>query len=138
VTFYFTYTPYKGTRIILVVTLIKLVPMWHLDPSNGLATTHMGPKLGAVPHWGERSPHLTQFRMGQRLPPYSKWHLDPSCRLATTDRGKGTVPLLRGAGSLSNTVWPGPRPTSVPSGILIHPAVWPQQTWDKNWELCPF
>ena len=30
-----------------------------------------------------------------------------------------------GAGSLSNTVWPGPRPTSVPSGILIHPTVWP-------------
>jgi len=25
-----------------------------------------------------------------------------------------------------NTVWPGPRPASVPSGILIHPAVWPQ------------
>ena len=24
------------------------------------------------------------------------------------------------------------RPTSVPSGILIHPAVWPQQTWVEN------
>jgi len=24
---------------------------------------------------------------------------------------------------------PGPRPTFVPSGILIHPALWPQQTW---------
>jgi len=24
-------------------------------------------------------------------------------------------------------------PTSVPSGILIHPAVWPQQTWAENW-----
>jgi len=32
----------------------------------------------------------------------------------------------------------GPRPTSVPSGILIYPAVWPQQTWVENWGLCPF
>jgi len=24
------------------------------------------------------------------------------------------------------TMWPGPRPTSIPSGILIHPTVWPQ------------
>jgi len=23
------------------------------------------------------------------------------------------------------------------SGILIHPAVWPQQLWAKNWGLCP-
>jgi len=37
-----------------------------------------------------------------------------------------------GAGSSSNTMSPGPRPTSVPSGILIHPALWPQQTWAKN------
>jgi len=34
---------------------------------------------------------------------------------------------------------PGPRPISVPSGILINPAIWPQQTWAKNWEDCaPF
>ena len=31
-----------------------------------------------------------------------------------------------------------PRSTSVSSGILIHPAVWPQQTWAENWGLCPF
>jgi len=43
-------------------------------------------------------------------------------------------------------MWPGPRSTTVPSGILIHPAVWPQQTWaadytDENFEsggCCPF
>jgi len=28
----------------------------------------------------------------------------------------------------SNTMSPGPRTTSVPSGILIHPTVWPQYT----------
>ena len=28
--------------------------------------------------------------------------------------------------------------TFVPSGILIHPAVWPaQQTWAEIWGLCP-
>jgi len=35
---------------------------------------------------------------------------------------------MGGGGSLSNIMWSGPRPTSVPSGILIHPAVWPQYT----------
>jgi len=30
-------------------------------------------------------------------------------------------------------MWPGPRPISIASGILTHPAVWPQQTWaDKK------
>jgi len=33
-----------------------------------------------------------------------------------------------GAGSPSNTVWPGLRSTCVPSFILIHPTVWPQCT----------
>jgi len=28
--------------------------------------------------------------------------------------------------------------TSLPRGILIHPAIWPQQIWAKNWGLCPF
>jgi len=32
------------------------------------------------------------------------------------------------AGSPSNTMWPGQRPTSKPSFILIHPTVWPQYT----------
>jgi len=47
--------------------------------------------------------------------------------------GRGLRPLIgRGAGSSSNTMWPGPRPTSVPSAVLIHPAVWPQWTWAEN------
>jgi len=54
-------------------------------------------------------------------------------RLATRDMGRkvGTaaVPLsVGGAGSPSKTMWPGPKPTSVPSDILIHPTVWPQYT----------
>ena len=35
------------------------------------------------------------------------------------------APLGR-PGSSTNTMWPGPRPTSIPSGILINPTVWPQ------------
>jgi len=52
-------------------------------------------------------------------------------RLATIDIGRKLgllFPFLEGAGSLPNTMWPGPRPTFVPSGILIHPTVWPQYT----------
>ena len=28
---------------------------------------------------------------------------------------------------------PEPRPTSIPSGILIHPVVWPQKSSTENW-----
>ena len=38
--------------------------------------------------------------------------------LITTDMGQkvgAAVPLLGGAGSPPNTMWPGPRPTSVPT-----------------------
>ena len=64
--------------------------------------------------------------------------------LATIDMGRkegAAVPFSGGgAGSPSNTMWRGPRSTSVLSGILIHPAVWSQQTWAENWGglLCPF
>jgi len=33
------------------------------------------------------------------------------------------VPLSGIAGNPSNTKWPGPRSTSVPSGVFIHPVV---------------
>ena len=75
-------------------------------------------------------------------------------RLATIDmdRKVGVCPFLGGAGSLCNTLWPGPRPTlvpqvglgsghivldvagteayltSMPSFILIRPTVWQQYT----------
>jgi len=80
-----------------------------------------------LPLWsreGELGPHLTQYGQGRGLPPY-KWHLDQSSRLVTTDMGRqlGAEPLWgRRAGSSFNTVWR--RPTSMPSFILIHTAVW--------------
>jgi len=70
----------------------------------------------------------------------TKWHLHPSSRLATIDMGRklGLRPLLgRGAGFPSNTMLSGLRPTSLPSGILIHPVIWPQQIWAENWGLRP-
>ena len=36
------------------------------------------------------------------------------------------APCHGGAESSSNTMWPGPRPTSVRSGVLTHQTVWPQ------------
>ena len=51
-------------------------------------------------------------------------------RLATIDMAENCAlcPFwpFGGPGSPSNTVWPGPRPTFVPSGFLIHPTGWPQ------------
>jgi len=62
--------------------------------------------------------------------------------VATTDMGRkvgGCCALFAGggAGSPSNTKSPGPRPTSIQSGILIHPALWLQHIWAENWG-CPF
>jgi len=50
------------------------------------------------------------------------------------------IPFWRGGvGFPSNTKSLGPRPTSIPSGILIHAAIWPQQTWAENGgALSPF
>jgi len=60
---------------------------------------------------------------------------------ATIDMGRkfgGAVPPLFGGVSWvpSSTMWPGPRPTSIPSGILVHPAIWPQQIWIHP-TVCP-
>ena len=41
--------------------------------------------------------------------------------------GRG-LPFAGGFRHPSNTMWPGLRSISLPSGILIHPAVWPQYT----------
>jgi len=61
------------------------------------------------------------------------YHFQKRAFLLTAEKRGAAVPLSRGGGTPSNTMWPGPRFTSVPSGILIHPAVWSQQTWAKTW-----
>jgi len=49
--------------------------------------------------------------------------------------GEGLCPIFgeSRAGSPSNTKSPGLRRSSMPSGILIHAGIWPQQIWAKNW-----
>ena len=61
--------------------------------------------------------------------------------LATTDLSRKVggcyTPIRGGAGSPSNTMSPGPRPTFVPSGILIHPTVWLQYTLQYTFNMLP-
>jgi len=58
----------------------------------------------------------------------SKWHLDPCSRLATRDMGRklGAVPSWRKLVPDITQCVLGRGPTSEPSGIFIHPTVWPQ------------
>jgi len=98
-----------------------------------LATIDMGRKLGDCPVLGELGPHVTQCLQGRGLPPYqmASWSIEPFGRSRHGPKigGSGLCPFgWGGAGSPSKTMWPGPRPTSVPSFILIHPTVWPQYT----------
>jgi len=62
---------------------------------------------------------------------HTKWNLDLCSHLAATDMGRKLAAVaLWGevAGSPSNSLWPGPRPTCMSSFILIRHAVWPQYT----------
>ena len=100
-----------------------------------LATIHIGKKWGtAVPlSWGELGPHITQCCLGRSLPPYqmASWSIQPFGHNRHGPKIEGPVPLFGGggAGSLSNTMWPRPRPISTSSFILIHPIFfWPQYT----------
>ena len=84
------------------------------------------------------------FRAGSWVPTQqnvasTEAHRHAKCHNRHGPKFGGSAPFLgRGAGSLCNTKSPRSRPTSIPSGILIHPAIWPQQIWAKNWGLCPF
>jgi len=61
----------------------------------------------------------------------------PQLRLAESGVA-AAVPILGWvAGSRSNTMSSRPTPTSLPRGILIHPAVWRQQTCAENWPAVP-
>jgi len=105
-----------------------------------LATIDMGRKEGEVlcPFRGELDPHLTQCGLGQGLLPYqvASSSIEPFGHNVHGPKLGGDVPFFwGGAGSPSNTKSPGPRHTSIPSGILVHPAVWPQRTLTENWGL---
>ena len=88
---------------------------------------------------GELGPCLTQCGLGPGLLQYkvASSSIQPLGLNRHEPKTGGSAPL-GGAATPSNTTSPGPTFTSVPSGILIHPAVWPQQTLAENWGLCPF
>jgi len=97
----------------------------------------MGRKLrtgrGALPPFGGRGlgPHPTQSHLGRGLRPCQvpASSLQPLGRIKHGPKIWGAQPPFwgGGAGYPSNTKSPGPRPTSIPSDILIHAAIWPQQ-----------
>jgi len=96
-----------------------------------------------VPLWGkELGHHLTQCHLGRGLPPYqvASWSIQPfGHNIWPKSVGLLYHLFWEGVGSSSNTMSPGLRATSVPSDILIHPAVWPTDTDRKiKWGLCPF
>jgi len=86
------------------------------------------PKI-APSHGGSEPPSSTSF-LGQS----SLW---PPNRHGPKLGGGGCALFTGVSGSPSNTKSPGPRPTSIPSGILVHPAVWPQRTLAENWGCAP-
>jgi len=101
---------------------------WHHDPSSRLTTIDMGRKLGRLLcHFcGGR-----QCRLGRGLPPYQvpSWSIQPFNHNRHGPQSGGLLcpPFIGGGEQLRPhlTLSPEPRPTSVPNGILIHPAVWP-------------
>jgi len=93
------------------------------EVGDRLATIDMGRKLeGAVPLFrGAGFPSNTVAWAEAYL--HTKCHLAPSSRWTTIHGPKSggmLCPLFGGDGSPYNTMWPGPRPTSMPSFILIH------------------
>jgi len=89
---------------------------------------------------GELGPYLAQCSLGRGLPPCQLLSLSiqPFCHNRHGRKLGSSAPLLgRGAGSPSNTMSLGPRPTSLPSGVLIDSAIWPQQIWAENWGCEP-
>jgi len=102
----------------------------------------MGRKVAAaVPlSVGELGPTC---RLGRGLPPYQvvEWSIQPFRHNRHGPKSVGLLcPFPWGrTRSPSNTMWPGPRPTSVLSRILVYPALWRQQIWAKKRRvLCPF
>ena len=90
---------------------------------------------GKEKHWKRLSTARAGFRASEllliRYLPSANWHRPFGNNRHGPKSGGGLLcPFPRlsvgGAGSPSNAVSPGP--TSVPSGSLIHPTVWPQYT----------
>jgi len=116
---------------------------WHLNPPSRLATIYMGRKSGGcAPFRGELGLHLTRCGLGRGLPAYqvASSSIQPFFHNRHGPKiGRGLCPFWGGrSGSPSDTMWPGPKLTAIPSGTLIHPAVWPQYMSLKVRRCCSF
>ena len=114
--------------------------LWGQEAEPHLTQCRLGRKFfwaSPPPFWGGGlGLHLTQCPLGWGLHPYqvASWCIQPfgHNRNGPKKLGSGLCLLLvSGAGSPSNTMWSGPRPTCVPSFILIRPTVWPVRF--KKW-----
>ena len=122
---------------------------FHLGASNRLATIEMDQRLErafrplSTPFWEWCWVPIWHNEAWTKAHLRAKCGLDPSSHLATLDMGRelgrSSAPFWGGgAGSPSNTKLPGPRPTSIPSGILMHPALWRNKNGPKIGGLSPF
>ena len=102
--------PYDDIISIVIYHFVRLANACIVRPHHG--TTYMRPNV---------TDEIASLSVEAYL--HTNWHFDRSSRLARTDGRKLEAVALWGAGSPSNTMWPTPRPTFVPSGILIHPTV---------------
>ena len=107
----------------------------HRSKRGGLLCTFRG---------GGESRRLLQYNVAwAKVYFHTKWHLHPSSRLATIDMGwilgVGLCPFYGGGRARypPDTKSPGPKPTFIPCGILVHQAAWPQWTWAENWGCAP-
>jgi len=127
-------TMWPGRRPILY-----LHTKWDLGPSSRLATTDVGRNLGVccAPFRGAGSPCNTMWAVtwAEAYPLPSGILIHPAVWPQYMGQNLGGMLCPAsffgwGAelGPPSNTVWPGPRPTTMPSFSLIHPTVWPQYT----------
>ena len=97
---------------------------WRLHPSSRLATIDMGHKLWGCSLFGEGAGSPSNTVAWAEAYLHTNLHLNPFSHLATIYGPKIGWPVTlwrRGAGSPSNTMWPGSRPTCMPSFILIRP-----------------
>jgi len=91
---------------------------------------------------GRAESHLTQSRLGWGLSPCQvlSWSIQPSGHNKHGPKiGGGLCPLFGGGkqGPHLTQSRRKPRPTFIPSGILIYAAIWPQWIWAENWRAVP-
>jgi len=91
------------------------------EMGDRLATIDMGRKVGVL---------LCPFRRRGCSPSnkMAPWSMKPFGHNIHGPKIGGCAHLGRVAGSPLNTMWPGTRPTSLPSFVVIHPTVRPQYT----------